>query len=151
MIFTQTPLKVRVRAKRPDLIPQYATDGAAGCDVRACLETSLIVPPGKIAKVPTGLSFEIPHGFEIQVRPRSGLASKHGISIVNTPGTIDCDFRGEVHVILINHSNENFVIEPGMRIAQLVVAPVLQAEFIIAEELTATSRGENGFGHTGLN
>lgn len=139
-----------MRAKKPDYIPAYATDGAAGCDVRADIESAIILQPNAFTKVPTGLSFEIPHGFEIQIRPRSGLASKFGISIVNTPGTIDSDFRGEVHVLLINHSIEPFIIEPGMRIAQFVVAPVLQAEFIPAEELSETVRGSGGFGHTGV-
>ena len=151
MFSTSTPLKITVKARKPELIPQYATPGAAGCDVRADLKMALTLLPGKMAKIPTGLSFEIPHGFEIQVRPRSGLASKHAISIVNTPGTIDSDYRGEVQVLLINHSDVPFEIEPGMRIAQLIVAPVLQAEFISADELTETLRGAQGFGHTGIN
>ncbi len=151
MFLTHTPLQIRVRSKKPEYLPQYATSGAAGCDVRACIDTPVEIPPGAIAKIPTGLSFEIPLGFEIQVRPRSGLASKHGISIVNTPGTIDSDYRGEVQVILINHGNELFIIEPGMRIAQLVVAPVLQAEFLLSDELSLTQRGSGGFGHTGVN
>lgn len=150
MFLNNTPLKIRVKATNPKYIPAYATDGAAGCDIQANIESAIILKPNAFTKIPTGLSFEIPHGFEIQVRPRSGLASKFGISVVNAPGTIDSDFRGEVQVLLINHSNEPFIIEPGMRIAQLVVAPVLQAEFILAEELSNTVRGAGGFGHTGI-
>jgi dUTP pyrophosphatase len=101
--------------------------------------------------VPTGITLEIPAGFEVQVRPRSGLALKYGITVLNTPGTIDSDYRGSINVILINHGKHPFIIEPGMRIAQLVVAPVIQARFIKAESLTATARGTGGFGHTGLN
>ncbi len=150
MFLTQTPLKIRVQAKNKEFIPTYATDGAAGCDVRADIESSIILQPNAFVKIPTGLKFEIPHGFEIQVRPRSGLASKFGISIVNSPGTIDSDFRGEVQVILINHSDAPFIVEPGMRIAQLIVAPVLQAEFVLVEDLSETARGAGGFGHTGI-
>lgn len=134
------------------LIPTYGSEDAAGADVRAYISEPVTVKPGEQVLVPTGLKTAIPKGYEIQVRPRSGLAAKHGISIVNTPGTIDADYRGEIKVILINHGKEPFVIEPAMRIAQLVVAPVLQARFFVTEEaLASTDRGEGGFGHTGLN
>lgn len=133
-------------------LPAYETEGAAGMDIRAAIPEGepLVLKLGNRALVPTGFIFEIPRGYEIQVRPRSGLAAKHGITCLNTPGTIDSDFRGEVHVILINLGEERFVIERGMRIAQLVVAPVTQA--VMEERLTAseTGRGSGGFGSTGL-
>lgn len=130
--------------------PFYATTGASGADVRAYLKEALVVSSGESVKVPTGLKFAIPEGYEIQVRPRSGLAFKHGITVLNTPGTIDADYRGELNILLINHGKEPFTIEPGMRIAQLVVAPVVQANFIVHEQLTASERGAGGFGHTGV-
>lgn len=129
--------------------PAYASANASGADVRARLKEDLIIPPGASALVPTGLRFAIPHGYEIQVRPRSGLALKHGITVLNTPGTIDADYRGELMVILINHSKEDFIIKPEMRIAQIVLAPVVQANFCITEDLSLTLRGAGGFGHTG--
>ncbi len=133
-------------------IPHYASSGASGADVRAFIKEDLIIPPGGRALIPTGLRIAIPHGYEIQVRPRSGLALKHGITVLNTPGTIDADYRGELGVILINLGNEPFTVQPGMRIAQLVAAPVVQAVFALVEkeELVATSRGDGGFGHSGM-
>lgn len=132
-----------------ELIPQYSTKLASGADVRASLKEPLELLPGQSALIPTGIKVEIPDGFEIQVRPRSGFAAKHQITVLNTPGTIDSDYRGEIAVLLINHGKDSFVIEPKMRIAQLVLAPVVQAEFVLKEELTLTVRGEGGFGHTG--
>lgn len=132
-----------------ELIPTYATESASGCDAKAAIIEKIIILPGESAIIPTGIKVEIPKGFEIQVRPRSGFAAKHGISVLNTPGTIDADYRGEIGVILINHGKNPFVIEPKMRIAQLVLAPVLQAVFIKKELLAETSRGEGRFGHTG--
>jgi len=132
-------------------IPHYASLGASGADVRAYLEQPLSIAAGETAVVPTGLYFEIPLGYEIQVRPRSGLAAKNGVTVLNTPGTIDADYRGELKVIMINHGKEPFVVTPGMRIAQLVVAPVLQADFIVSEKLAVTARGAGGLGHTGTN
>jgi dUTP pyrophosphatase len=133
-------------------LPAYETEGAAGMDIRAALPEGerLVLKPGKRALVPTGFIFEIPPGFEIQVRPRSGLAFKHGVTCLNTPGTIDSDYRGEVQVLLINLGEEKFVIERGMRIAQLVVAPVVQG--VVEERALAgmTERGAGGFGSTGL-
>ncbi len=133
-------------------LPFYASVGAAGADVRASLPErgALVVPPGARVLVPTGLSFEIPAGFEIQVRPRSGLSLKTPLLVVNAPGTIDADYRGEVQVIVGNFSSEPFAIEHGLRIAQLVLAPVWQARFEAAETLGATARGAGGFGSTGV-
>ncbi len=131
-------------------LPTYGSDEAAGADVRACLSASLKILPGERALVATGLKVEIPPGYEIQVRPRSGLALKNGITVLNTPGTIDSDYRGEIGVILINLGNEPFLVEPQMRIAQLVLAPVVRAHFVTAGEITSTARGAGGFGHTGL-
>ncbi len=128
-------------------LPAYATDGAAGMDVLAAEDVTL--EPGARHAVATGLAVAIPPGFEIQVRPRSGLAIKHGISVPNTPGTIDSDYRGELKVILINHGSEAFSIARGDRIAQLVLAPVTQASWLPVDELDETERGEGGFGSTG--
>lgn len=130
-------------------LPEYQTEDSSGFDVRASVEEELVVPSGGILMVPTNLRVEIPRGYEIQVRPRSGLAAKHGIGVLNSPGTIDADYRGEIKVILFNFGGEDFVIKRGDRIAQLVIGKVYQAELIEAEELARTERGEGGFGHTG--
>lgn len=132
-------------------LPFYASPGSSGADVRARLAQPLIIAPGRSALVPTGLRVEIPQGYELQVRPRSGLALRSQITVLNTPGTIDADYRGEVCVILINHGTEPFTVEPGLRIAQLVMAPVVRAAYIRREELALTARGAGGFGHTGRN
>ncbi len=134
-------------------LPAYETPGSAGMDLRAAVEDGerLVLKPGKRALVPTGLIFEIPAGYEAQIRPRSGLAFKNGVTCLNTPGTIDSDYRGEVKVLLINHGEEKFVIERGMRIAQMVIAPVIQPVIREAALATATDRGAGGFGSTGLN
>jgi dUTP pyrophosphatase len=134
-----------------DLIPLYATPFAAGCDARAAIFEPLTIAPGASTIVPTGIKVALPEGFEIQVRPRSGFAAKNGVTVLNTPGTIDSDYRGEIGIILINHGVEPFVITPKMRIAQLVLAPVIQAEFVRHESLSVTQRGEGKFGHTGAN
>jgi dUTP pyrophosphatase len=131
-------------------LPAYASDLAAGADVRAYVKEGMIILPGDSALIPTGLRVAIPEGYELQVRPRSGLALKNTVTVLNTPGTIDSDYRGEIGVILINHGREPFTVVPGMRIAQLVLATVVQAQFVTEEALTATSRGEGGFGHTGV-
>jgi len=131
------------------LVPRYMTELAAGMDVCALVEEDLTLPPGQRVLVPTGLAFAIPKGYEIQVRPRSGLAIKHGIALVNSPGTIDADYRGEVRIIMINHGGEDFLIRSGDRIAQLVVAPVAQGVIEVVDELSETDRGAGGFGHTG--
>ena len=133
-------------------LPSYETAGAAGMDLRAAVagDAPLTLLPGKRALVPTGFVFEIPFGYEAQIRPRSGLAFKNGITCLNTPGTIDSDYRGEVKVLLINHGEEPFTIERGMRIAQMVIVPVTQVTVCEASETTDTSRGAGGFGSTGL-
>ncbi len=131
------------------ILPEYKTSGAAGADVCAFVEEPVVLDPGKRALIPTGLFFEIPDGFEIQVRPRSGLAFKNGVTVLNTPGTIDSDYRGELKVILINLGEEKFVVNNGERIAQIVVAPVTQGVFVRAETISETQRGVGGFGSTG--
>jgi dUTP pyrophosphatase len=143
-------MKVLVTAADPDLVPSYSTLFSAGADVRACIAESVDILPGASALIPTGLKMEVPIGYEIQVRPRSGLALMHQITVLNSPGTIDADYRGEICVILMNHGNKPFTVTPRMRIAQVVLAPVIQAEFVQQEELSATARGEGGFGHTGI-
>ena len=130
-------------------LPRYQTDLAAGMDLHAALESSVELPPGQIHLVPCGFSMSLPPGFEAQVRPRSGLASRHGVTLPNAPGTIDADYRGEVMVPLINLGQEPFQVEPGMRVAQMVVMPVLRAEIVEVEDLAATGRGSGGFGSTG--
>lgn len=141
---------VSIQAEDEEFLPTYGSALAAGADARACILEDIAIEPGESALIPTGLRLEIPEGYEIQVRPRSGLALKQQITVLNTPGTIDADYRGEVKVILINHGKTRFVVTPGMRIAQLVLAPVVQAEYVLVkEELSTTLRGEGGFGHTG--
>ncbi len=133
-------------------LPAYETVGAAGMDLRAALPEgeAMVLAPGRRALVPTGLVMELPHGFEGQVRPRSGLAFKHGITCLNSPGTIDSDYRGEIKVLLINHGDTDFVIERGMRIAQMVIARVVQGVIEERDLAGETSRGAGGFGSTGL-
>lgn len=136
-------------------LPSYETEGAAGADLRACLGTEiegekLVIYPGQRVLVPTGLSFEIPFGYEVQIRPRSGLSLKTSLLVVNSPGTIDCDYRGEVKIIMGNFGKEEAVIMHGDRVAQMVIAPVLQANFVEATELSETDRGAGGFGSTGV-
>lgn len=132
-------------------LPHYASADSSGADIKAYIKQDITLEPGATILIPTGLRFAIPHGYEIQVRPRSGLALKHGITVLNAPGTIDADYRGELGVILINHGKEAFIIKPGMRIAQIVLAPIVQAQFCLSNQLHATSRGAGGFGHTGVN
>jgi dUTP pyrophosphatase len=144
-------LLVTRRAGTEDLaLPRYMTEGASGLDVAAAVEAPLVLAPGDVRAVPTGLSISVPPGFEVQVRARSGLALRHGITLVNGVGSIDSDFRGEIHVILGNVGRAAFTIERGMRIAQLVVARVARAEVIPVEALDETARGAGGFGHTGV-
>ena len=131
-------------------MPSYATEHSAGMDVRANLESPVTLAPMQRVLVPTGLRLALPHGYECQIRPRSGLALKHGITVANAPGTIDADYRGEIGVILINLSSEPFVINDGERICQMVIAPYSRVEWEPAESLDATERGEGGFGHTGV-
>lgn len=140
---------VKIVNKSSNALPEYSTELSAGVDLRADLEQPLTLEPLQRAMVPTGLYMQIPAGYEGQVRPRSGLAAKHGITVLNTPGTIDADYRGEIKVILVNLSNEAFTIESGERIAQMVFAHHEVAEFVQSDELDSTERGEGGFGHTG--
>jgi len=130
-------------------MPEYASEHAAGADVRAFIKEEIILAPGQSTLVPTGIKMAIPIGYEIQVRPRSGLALKNQVTVLNTPGTIDADYRGSVGIILINHGKEPFVIKPGMRIAQIILAPVVRAQFQEVQTLAETVRGAGGFGHTG--
>lgn len=147
----QIQIKInRVTNKFNDIpLPEYATDGSSGLDLRAAIEDELIIEKGKFALVPTNLRVEIPYGFEIQIRPRSGLAAKNGIGLLNSPGTIDSDYRGEIKVILFNFGEEDFVIKRGDRIAQMVLSKVYKALLIESEKLNNSKRGEGGFGHTG--
>lgn len=143
-------LEILISAENEDLLPSYMTDEAAGADVCAYLSESLPLLPGTSALIPTGLRMAIPSGYEIQVRPRSGLALNNQVTVLNTPGTIDSDYRGEIKILLINHGKEPFIVKPGMRIAQLVLAPVVRAQFRCCASLTMdTKRGVGGFGHTG--
>ena len=130
--------------------PRYQSDGCAGADLRAELPGELVIEPGGRAVVPTGLRLQIPAGYEAQVRPRSGLALEHGITVLNSPGTIDADYRGEVKVILVNLGREHFTVKPGDRIAQLVFSAAVRARFVPQAQLADSARGEGGFGSTGL-
>ena len=143
-------LEIKFVSKSGVKVPEYKTSGSAGCDVCAFLENEIVLKAGKRAAVPTGLFVSIPEGYEIQVRPRSGLALKNGITVLNSPGTIDSDYRGEICVILINLGDEDFVIRNGDRIAQLVVSSVTQAVFVRSDSLDITERGASGFGSTGV-
>jgi len=146
---TQNP-EIQIKKLHPDaVVPRYMTELAAGMDIQALNAEPIVLKPGERCLVPTGLAMAIPPGFEVQVRPRSGLAIRHGIALVNSPGTIDADYRGEIRIIMINLGSESFTIQSGDRIAQLVVAPVCQAVLKEVEDLTETARGSGGFGHTG--
>lgn len=143
-------MKIEIINNSKHELPQYATSQSAGLDLRANLEESFTLKPLERKLVPTGLQIALPDGYEAQVRPRSGLAYKNGVTVLNAPGTIDADYRGDIGVILINMSNEDFVVEDGERIAQLVIAKYDQAEWIPVSELSETNRGEGGFGSTGV-
>lgn len=142
-------MKVNIVNKGSQPIPEYATEQSAGVDLRANIEDGILLEPLSRALVGTGLYIQLPKGFEAQIRPRSGLAAKHGITVLNAPGTIDADYRGEIKVILINLSHQSFVINPGERIAQMVIATHEKVEFNVVEKLDETARGEGGFGSTG--
>lgn len=143
-------LNVKVINKGHQPLPAYATSQSAGMDLRANIDESIVLHPMERRLVPTGLHIALPQGFEAQIRPRSGLALKHGITVLNTPGTIDADYRGELMVLLINFSDTDFVINDGERIAQMVVARHEQIEFQLVDELDNTERGAGGYGHTGV-
>lgn len=143
-------MKIKVINKSKHPLPQYATEGSAGMDLRANIDEPIVLKPLERALVPTGLFIALPIGYEAQIRPRSGLALKHGITLANAIGTGDSDYRGEIGVILINLSNEDFIIEDGERIAQMVIARYERAEWVQVEELDETERGSGGYGHTGV-
>ncbi|MFA6937038.1 MAG: dUTP diphosphatase [Treponema sp.] len=143
-------IKIKVSCEAGATLPVYKTEGAAGADICAFLKESVVIKAGDSAMVPTGLYFEIPNGYEIQVRPRSGLAAKNQVTVLNTPGTIDSDYRGEVKVILVNLGKKDFAVNNGDRIAQIIVAPVTRGLFEKAEHLSETGRGAGGFGSTGV-
>ena len=138
------------RLSREVPLPKYETDGSSGLDLAACIDKNIEIKPGKSEIIPTGLAVAIPKNFEIQIRPRSGLAAKNQISVLNTPGTIDADYRGELKVILINLGDKSFFVEKGLRIAQMVLCPVVKAKLKEVETLEDTKRGSGGFGSTGV-
>lgn len=142
-------IAVPIRVIKEDLIPEYATEYSSGCDVRAAIEEDVVIASQESKIIPTGVFFALPAGYEVQVRPRSGFAAKNQVTVLNAPGTIDSDYRGQINVILINHGKQDFIVTPKMRIAQLVVCPVIQAEFLLQESLSTTKRGAGKFGHTG--
>ncbi len=143
-------ISVKIKRKTKGRIPQYQSPGSSGADVLASLDEPVMVAPGEIALVPTGLFIELPEGYEAQIRPRSGLAVKYGITLLNTPGTIDADYRGEIKIIIANFGKEPFRIDDGMRIAQMVFCRVFRGNFIEVEALKGTERDNGGFGHTGI-
>lgn len=142
-------IKIKVVNRGHQPLPTYATPQSAGMDLRANLSEPVTLHPMERRLIPTGLHIALPEGFEAQVRPRSGLALKHGLTVLNTPGTIDADYRGEIGVVLINLSQEDFIVNDGERIAQMVIARHEQGDFVVVEELDETIRGEGGYGHTG--
>ena len=145
------PMEIEVLPSYGDLpLPRYQTDGAAGFDFLAANEEPVEILPGSYAMIPTGLKFAVPQGCELQVRPRSGLAAKHGVTVLNTPGTIDSDYRGEVKILLINLGGQAFTVVRGMRVAQGILAPYYKAQFTMVDALDDTERGDGGFGHTGV-
>lgn len=146
---TSEYLKVKIINRSPYPLPEYQTESSAGADIYANIQEILSIKPLERALVPSGLFIELPQHTEAQIRPRSGLALKHGITVLNSPGTIDADYRGEIKVLLINLSNETFELQPGERIAQMVIANCIQAEWQSESTLSETKRGEGGYGHTG--
>ncbi|HZW07509.1 MAG TPA: dUTP diphosphatase [Phycisphaerales bacterium] len=146
-----SPVTVRLKRLSPRAtLPQYHSDQAAGMDLAACLDSPVTIAPGQIVKIPLGFAVALPIGYEAQIRPRSGLATRHGVTVPNSPGTVDSDYRGEMVVALINLGREPFTVEPGARVAQMIVAPVSHASILEVDELDSTTRGTGGFGSTGL-
>lgn len=143
-------MKIKIVNKSKHPLPEYATAGAAGVDLRANIDAPITLAPGERKLIPTGIYIGLPDGYEAQVRPRSGLALKHGISVCNTPGTIDPDYSGQIGVVLINHGQENFIVNDGERIAQMIISKFEKTEWDVVEELDETERGEGGYGHTGV-
>ncbi len=143
-------ISLKINLKEGARVPEYSSKGAAGADICAYIEEPLTIEPGETVLVPTGIFIEIPAGYEAQIRPRSGLALKHGITFLNSPGTIDSDYRGEIKIIVTNFGKESFIVENGMRIGQMVFSRVYRGEFISSQELVQTERSEGGFGHTGV-
>jgi dUTP pyrophosphatase len=144
--------KITVKVKRSDRarVPEYQSSGSSGADILACLAERVGIEPGQVALIPTGIAIEIPEGYEAQIRPRSGLALKSGITILNSPGTIDSDYRGEIKIIVANLGSETFLVENGMRIAQMIFSRIYRGDFIEIDELEKTDRNAGGFGHTGV-
>ncbi len=142
------PVKIRLNPEAN--IPEYKSAGSAGADVFASLESPMNLAPGEIKLIPTGIAIELPEGYEAQIRPRSGLALNHGLTLLNTPGTIDSDYRGEIKIILANLGQKAFTVENGMRIAQMVFCRVYRGEFTTVDEISVTKRNDGGFGHTGI-
>lgn len=143
-------IPIRIKTEAGAKMPEYKTDGSAGADVFSFLKEDIVLKPGDIKLIPTGLYLQIPEGYEAQIRPRSGLALKNGITLLNTPGTIDSDYRGELGIITANFGNNDFVITNHMRIAQMVFSKIYKGMFLISSDLDNTSRGNGGFGHTGI-
>lgn len=143
-------IRIKVTAVHNDFLPVYASTGAAGADLKANIEHNIIIAPSSFQLISTGLRFEIPEGYEVQIRSRSGLAAKNGVFVLNSPGTIDSDYRGDIGVILANFGKTDFIVTPKMRIAQMIVSPVTHALFHFSDELSESNRGTGGFGHTGL-
>ncbi len=145
------PIKItRLKGNKDLPLPEYESEGSSGMDIRAAVKEPVLLKPGEIRLIPTGLSVSVPSGFEAQMRPRSGLALHHGIGMVNAPGTIDSDYRGEIGIIMINWGNEPFTIRRGDRIAQMIISKVYRAELSEVDALDTTYRGQGGFGHTGV-
>lgn len=151
IVVENVKIKVKCLHSHHDLpLPSYASEGSSGCDLRASMDSPITLNPGEIQLVPTGIAISVPAGYEAQIRPRSGIALKHGVGMVNSPGTIDADYRGEIGIILINWGKNPFVIHNGDRIAQMVIARVFHAEIHEEAELDETERGTGGFGHSGI-
>ncbi len=149
-MFKENEIGVKIARCRPQArLPRYMTEQAAGMDLYAVLDSDLVLPLGQRVMVPTGIAIALPQGYEAQVRPRSGLAVKYGVTLVNSPGTIDADYRGEISVIIINHGENDFIIKDGDRIAQMIVAPVSRCQWNLVDNLEDSKRGSGGFGHTG--
>jgi dUTP pyrophosphatase len=144
-------MQVKIINRSQNQLPEYQTPYSAGVDISANSDEPIVIQPMQRVLIPTGLFIELPIGYEAQIRPRSGLALKHGITVLNSPGTIDADYRGEIKVLLINFGTEEFLIQNGDRIAQMVIAKCEQAEWLLTEQLTETKRGTGGYGHTGIN